>query len=99
MVKRGLLAWGAGQQADAPGTGSLGAEERLGLPSPSLCKTVHWPCSRVSVQREMAYLNRTTSSLQKREPQKLRCTGADFVGTGFFDKTFHFLAVSAILIF
>jgi len=29
MVRRGLLAWGTGQQADAPGTGSLGTEERL----------------------------------------------------------------------
>ena len=61
-----------------------------GLPSPSLCKTVHWPCSCVSVQREMACLNQTTSSLQKREPQKRCCTDEDFVGTGFFDKTFFF---------
>ena len=98
--------WGEACWLGAPGSRRTLLEQALwalrsgcGLPSPLLCKTVHWPCSCMSVQREMAYLNRTTSSPQKREPQKLRCTGADFVGTGFFDKTFYFLSVNPMFIF
>ena len=64
-----------------------------GLPSPSHGKMVLWPCSCMSFQTEVTYLDQTTFSLQKRELQRLHCTNAVLLGTGFFDGTSHFFFV------
>lgn len=55
-----------------------------GLPSPSHGKMVLWPCSCMSFQTERAYLDQTTLSLQKREPQRLHWTDAVLCGDWLF---------------
>ena len=81
----------------APGSRQALLEQALralrsgsGRPSPARCKMAHWPPSCMAVQTEMAYLDKITSSFQKREPLRLFCTDSVLWTAGFLGGRSHF---------